>query len=159
MLQERCRNTSQASRVASAPGVVAKKLRALTRPARQPECSHHPPLEQLAVQHRVAGGERAVVGIAGQAADVHFQLGVQVVGVMEDEALGNERQARRTPLGQGQMREDEMLEELHQFGINISLGKAPSPRRNNRVLRIKYGEDISVVRRRFISRSQPGRQT
>ena len=68
------------------------------RAALLPVSLYAPPLVQVPAQHRVAGSERAGFLVAAQTAHVHFHLGVQIVGMMDDQALGQQGQARRAPM-------------------------------------------------------------
>lgn len=49
--------------------------------------SHLPSLEQLLTQGGVAVGERTIRPIFHQAASIHFELGIQVVGMVQDQAF------------------------------------------------------------------------
>ena len=82
--------------------------------------SHATPLEQMPIQHRIAVGERPVRSVAAQAAGVHFQLGVEVVGVVDDQTFRHQRQPRRPPLRQTKVRQDDVFQHLHQFRVHVA---------------------------------------
>src|SRR5258708_1652843 len=77
-------------------------------------------LIQLPIQDRIFMRERPMRLVAAQAAGVHFQLGIEVVGMMEDEAFRDERQPRRAPLGQSEMRDNQVLKQLQQLGVDVA---------------------------------------
>ena len=77
-------------------------------------------LQQLLAQCRIAFGEWPFGAIAAEAAHVHLQLGVQIVGVMENQTFRYQRQTRRTPLRQRQMAQDNVFEHLHQLRVDVT---------------------------------------
>src|SRR5437868_7754131 len=78
-------------------------------------------LEQLLAERRVAVGERPRRLVAAQTADVHLQLAIQIVGVVQDQALRHQRQPRRAPLRQRQVRYEQVFEESQQLRVDVAL--------------------------------------
>src|SRR5579875_1683496 len=100
--------TPKRAGLAGYPGVGAAKegrwpVRKKPPGVRKGHASHAPSFEQMTVEHGITLGERSLGTIPAEAAHIHFQLGIEIVGVMEDETLRHQRQARRPPLRQGQM--------------------------------------------------------
>jgi hypothetical protein len=57
-----------------------------------------PPLVQLPAKHRVTCRERPSLLILRETAHVHLQLRVEIVRMVDDETLRNQRQPWRAPL-------------------------------------------------------------
>src|SRR5688500_3489919 len=120
--------STSAQRMADSLSVMARLQSSRVAPRRDRRSrsdrstSYLPPLEQLPPEHRVAVRERPRAGVPPQAAGEHLQLDVQLVRVLHDQGLRDDRRPRGRPLRLGQRGDQDVFQQPQQLGAHAPLG-------------------------------------